>query len=162
MASNYTPRFLAFVPTFILREECDWPSVKTGEYSNDPDDPGGETKWGIDLSGYRAKHGGRSIDIKGLSEEDAVEIYWTDYWVAPGVENYAYPLGEAYCNCEVNGGHPTEWVKLGDAAKFIDAQKKYYRDLCAYWQKRGKPHPYKYLAGWLGRCARLRTFLKLA
>lgn len=159
---DYSPRFLAFVPTFILKEECDWPSVKTGEYSNDPDDPGGETKWGIDLRGYKNKHPGKSIDIQQLTEEQALQIYWEDYWVTPMVEKFPYPLGEAYCNCEVNGGHPTEWVKLGDASKFIDAQAQYYKDLCDFWAKKGKHEPYKYLPGWLGRCQRLRAFLHVA
>jgi len=45
-----------------------------GGYDNDPDDPGGETKYGI------AKRFYPDLDIKNLSKEQAIEIYKRDYW----------------------------------------------------------------------------------
>jgi len=45
-----------------------------GGYSNDPDDPGGETKYGISKRSYPNE------DIKNLTVERAVEIYTRDYW----------------------------------------------------------------------------------
>lgn len=156
-------RFNAFVPTFILEEECDWPRDKSGQYSNDLDDPGGETKFGIDVRGYRAMHPGQSINIKSLTVDQAINIYWMDYWLRPGVESHPFPLGEVFCNSKVNGGHPDIWINQcgGDAGKFLDFQRQYYRDLCAYWSKKGKHDPYKYLSDWLGRCDRLAKFLNL-
>lgn len=43
-------------------------------YVNDPEDPGGETKWGISKRSYP------NLNIKALSREQAIEIYFTDFW----------------------------------------------------------------------------------
>ncbi|PKN67172.1 MAG: peptidoglycan-binding protein [Deltaproteobacteria bacterium HGW-Deltaproteobacteria-15] len=43
-------------------------------YVNDPDDPGGETKFGISKRAYP------NIDIANLTKEDAVGIYYRDWW----------------------------------------------------------------------------------
>jgi len=45
-----------------------------GGYTNDRDDAGGETKWGI------CKKYHPSLDIKNLTKEDAEEIYRNEYW----------------------------------------------------------------------------------
>jgi lysozyme family protein len=47
-----------------------------GGYVCDPDDPGGETKWGISKRQYPG------LDIKHLTREQAIAIYWRDYWCA--------------------------------------------------------------------------------
>lgn len=43
-------------------------------YSNDPDDLGRETKYGISKRSYP------DVDIKNLTVEGAIEIYTRDYW----------------------------------------------------------------------------------
>lgn len=45
-----------------------------GKYSNNPRDPGGETKWGISKRAYPA------LDIADLTLDDAKAIYKRDYW----------------------------------------------------------------------------------
>ena len=45
-----------------------------GGYVNHPSDPGGETKYGISKRAYP------DIDIINITEEDAGEIYFRDYW----------------------------------------------------------------------------------
>lgn len=45
-----------------------------GGYVDDPDDPGGETKYGISKRAYP------HLNIKELTREQAVEIYREDYW----------------------------------------------------------------------------------
>lgn len=45
-----------------------------GGYVNDPQDPGGETKWGI------SKRAFPELDIKNLTIDDAKEIYRRKYW----------------------------------------------------------------------------------
>lgn len=45
-----------------------------GNYSNDPNDPGGETKWGISKRAYP------NLIIKELTREDAFNIYHRDFW----------------------------------------------------------------------------------
>lgn len=45
-----------------------------GGYVNDPNDPGGETKFGI------SKRSFPNLDIAALTEADAIAIYRVDYW----------------------------------------------------------------------------------
>lgn len=45
-----------------------------GRYSNDPNDPGGETNWGISKRSYP------HIDIKNLTREGAKIIWRRDFW----------------------------------------------------------------------------------
>ncbi len=49
-----------------------------GEYVNDPDDPGKETKFGISKKEYPDK------DIKNLTLDEARDIYYHDYWLKIG------------------------------------------------------------------------------
>ncbi len=45
-----------------------------GGYVHDPDDPGGETKYGITKRQYP------DLDIKALTVKEAADIYHKDYW----------------------------------------------------------------------------------
>ena len=45
-----------------------------GGYSNDPQDPGGETNWGISKRSYP------NVDIKALTRDGAKAIYEADFW----------------------------------------------------------------------------------
>ena len=51
-----------------------------GSYVFDKNDPGGETKYGISKMAYK------SLNIKGLTIEQAKEIYWRDYWKAGKID----------------------------------------------------------------------------
>lgn len=57
-----------------------------GGYVNDPADRGGETKYGITKASYP------ELDIKGLSRDEASDIYHRDFWV-----------GHGYCDIESDG-----------------------------------------------------------
>jgi len=45
-----------------------------GGYANNPNDPGGETNFGISKRSYP------EIDIRNLTREKAIDIYHVDYW----------------------------------------------------------------------------------
>lgn len=45
-----------------------------GGYSNNPNDPGGETQWGISKRSYPL------IDIRNLTRDGAIAIYRRDFW----------------------------------------------------------------------------------
>ncbi len=49
-------------------------------YVNNPDDPGGETKWGISKRSYP------TLNIKNLTREDAYNIYYKDFWLVIDAE----------------------------------------------------------------------------
>ena len=51
-----------------------------GGYCNNPQDPGGETKWGISKRQYP------QVDIAGLTQDGAKVIYKRDYWTPCRVE----------------------------------------------------------------------------
>lgn len=63
-----------------------------GGYTNDPDDDGGPTNWGItihDLSKFLGR-AATAAEVKGMSSATAKEIYMNDYWLAlnlPGVKS---------------------------------------------------------------------------
>ena len=69
-----------------------------GGYVNDPDDPGGETRYGISKRAYP------ELDIKGLIKSQAITIYRQDYWEANHVGSLPRMLQMAYFDCCVNSG----------------------------------------------------------
>lgn len=163
MDNMYSDRFNKFI-LFILKEECDWPNDKSGEFTDDPDDNGSATRFGIDLTSYKKDHPLATKDtIRNLTYDDAVDIYWRDYWTKHNIESISYPMGECMMNTFVNGGYALEWQKQSnnDASNYVDLQEKYYYNLCDYWERKGKKNPRKYLSDWIGRCNRLKEFLKL-
>lgn len=123
-------------------------------YENDPDDPGGATKFGID----RRSHPG--VDIKNLTKDHALEIYWKE-WQEDGCESKGSPFAEVFFNCAVNMGlgraiQFDKGVKDEDARGFLDLQESYYRRLAA-----GHRNFQKFLRGWLNRTHALRERFSL-
>jgi lysozyme family protein len=96
VVSQYTEDFNAFFE--FLKE---WEGTT---YENDPADPGGETKYGID------KRSHPTVDIRSLTEESAKKIYWQE-WNAQGVADFPVPLRQVYFNYCVNTGQ-SRAVKL--------------------------------------------------
>jgi lysozyme family protein len=74
---------------FVLENE--------GGFSNDPNDPGGATKFGISQRSYP------DWDIENLTEEDAIEIYRQDFW-AP-YQDFEDRLAAKVFDLAVNMGH---------------------------------------------------------
>lgn len=135
------PRFLAFMP-FIFEWEGE-------EYENDPHDPGGATKFGID----QRSHPG--VDIKNLTKDQATDIYWSE-WIADGCDEKGSPFAEVFFNCAVNMGLSRAkqfdaGVNGEDAKGFLDLQESYYRKLAS-----SHKNFQKYLKGWLNRTTALR------
>ena len=69
-----------------------------GGYVNDPDDPGGETNFGI------AKRSHPDVDIANLTKEGAKEIYKSEYWDKNKVESLPEQLRHIYFDMCVNQG----------------------------------------------------------
>src|SRR6266576_5386633 len=69
-----------------------------GGYVNDPDDPGGETNWGI------SKRYHPDVDIKNLTPEQAAEIYYNDYYVPSGAVALQEPEATVVFDTAVNLG----------------------------------------------------------
>jgi lysozyme family protein len=71
---------------------------REGGYVNDPKDPGGETKYGISKRAYP------NVDIAGLTEDGARDIYLRDYWLAPGLDKLPLTHVEPVFDMGVNAG----------------------------------------------------------
>ena len=77
-----------------------------GEYVNDPDDKGGETKFGISKKSYP------NLDIKNLTANDAKSLYYKDFWTKNKCYIIThYGLAEKIFNLSVNLGCNTA-IKL--------------------------------------------------
>jgi len=67
-------------------------------YSNNPLDPGGETKFGISKRSYPL------LDIKNLTLAKAQEIYFKDYWLTISADKLPQPLDLFVFDASVNHG----------------------------------------------------------
>jgi lysozyme family protein len=92
MQGNFTPRFLIVFTRLIGTE---------GGYVNSPNDPGGETKFGISKRAYP------DVDIKNLTIEGAQQIYFTDFWDKLRLDQVVMGLDEFIFDFAVNSGVPT-------------------------------------------------------
>lgn len=94
----------AFV-AWILRAE--------GGYVDDPDDPGGATRYGISLRYLRGKGGLGDIDgdgvvdaddIRALTEQDAIRFFLDDFWSPCRCDELPDPIAIALADGAVNMG----------------------------------------------------------
>ena len=69
-----------------------------GGYVNDPNDPGGETKYGICKRSYP------NLDIKNLTKEQAKEIYRRDFWDKIKGDDLPPKIAMFLLQCAVNTG----------------------------------------------------------
>ena len=139
-----------------------------GGYVFDKDDPGGETNFGI------SKRAFPKVDIKGLTREEAIEIYHDHYWKSAKVESLPEDLWNIYFDMAVNMGRTKAcWIlqeacnhknkkdivvdgKLGaktiaatgklEAERLRSFRVKYYADLVDR-----KPNLLKFWFGWYRR-----------
>lgn len=66
--------------------------------TKDPLDPGGTTRWGVSQKAYP------DLDIENLSERDAKEIYYNDYWIPSKADKVPAQIREIYFDMVVNFG----------------------------------------------------------
>lgn len=85
-----------------------------GGYTNDPLDPGGETKWGISKRSYP------DVDIANLTRSGAIDIYQRDFWHAGHMDEYDGALAYQVLDFAVNSGIQTALRKLQFAAGVAD------------------------------------------
>lgn len=125
-----------------------------GAYSNDPHDPGGETKYGI-AKRYHPKE-----DIKNMTLERAKEIYHNEYWVPAGCNEAPYPMDICLFDSQVNpqndpnlpGGGNQEILKQGP-----ENWQEYMMLRMVRYMKNSKP---EYVKGHIFRVLRLFEQLK--
>ena len=86
-----------------------------GGYVNDPQDKGGETNFGI------SKRWFPDVDIKNLTKEDAINIYYNNYWIPAKVDRLPNDLRSTYFDMCVNMGQKQAVKVLQEA---INSKKR--------------------------------------
>jgi len=89
-----------------------------GAYSNHPDDPGGETMWGITAAVARA-HGYQG-EMRNLPRDTAKDIYRKDYWQRAGADQYDGAIGFQFFDAAVNHG-PEQAIRFLQLAARVTA-----------------------------------------
>lgn len=81
-----------------------------GGYTNNPDDPGGETMYGVTLRTARAS--GYTGSMRALTREQAKAIYREAYWGRARADEYDPAIGFQLFDAAVNHG-------IGNAIRFL-------------------------------------------
>jgi len=118
----------------ILRHE--------GGYVNNPNDPGGETKYGISKRSYP------NVDIKNLTPEQALEIYHRDFW--PRIPAHLPdPVRWFAFDCAVHHGpgQALMWLKSNHTVAELASIRLLFFASLSTWEHFGK--------GWVRRVAYL-------
>lgn len=158
-----TRRFETFIP-FILKHETVFQKGHYGDYQyavaeNDPDDPGGVTKFGIDFRAHAKRPWNMTADmIRKLSVEGATHIYWL-HWVKDGIEEMPAKLGECFFNTAVMSGPSQAKLCLSrshDAASFLEDYLVVLDKIVAR-----RPRSEKFIRGWRNRIHNLAKFLSV-
>lgn len=131
----------------------EWKDSPSGMYTNDPKDPGGETKFGV------AKASHPDLNIRLLSLEQALQIYYTNYWVKFGLDSVAYPLSVAVFDCFVQHRPNVVqgWLKsCSDVQSLLETRRIFYLSLIAH-----NPSLERFRKGWLARLNDLSKYLAI-
>lgn len=147
-----------------------------GGYVNDPDDPGGATKYGITMRDNRAVLLTLGVkDVRNLTYDQAKQIYYNKYYRASGADVVAaksVKLAYAHFDSAVNHGVGTaarflrqcsgfdKFKNFEGAGKNIDFWDDQFHDYLAarllfYVQIRKGGGFQKYGGGWVNRVARM-------
>lgn len=105
------------------------------EYTNDPSDSGGPTKYGITLHtlcAYRGKPDLTAADVAALEEPEAREIYFERYVVSPGfagVYDAAPDIGFECIDAGVNQGVTLSATYLQRCLNALNLDGELYADI---------------------------------
>ncbi len=124
-------------------------------YENNPLDPGGETKFGISHKSYP------NISIKDLTEEQAKDIYFKEYWTPLNCDQYEDRLALAIFDTGVNQGVGTAKAILVEFSnQELNAEKYLFRRLRRYFNLCQKnPKLLVWLDDWLLRVIKVSEFV---
>ena len=146
-------------------------------YTNDPVDPGGETKFGI------AKNANLNVDVTRLTWDQAINIYYDKYWLAGSCDKLPSRVAALHFDACVNNGISRankmlqaaigvtqdgdigpitiqQVSKMNDIVlceKLCDARLSFYKNIVS-----NNPSQVKYINGWTRRVEEMRTFVKTA
>lgn len=133
---------------FVIREEIG--AFPNGGLHTDPNDPGGTTKWGISQRDHP------DVDVADLSRDDAVGIYYTDYWQASGADRLPMPLAQVVLDTAANQGVTAAKQLVvasgGDVNQYLALRAQRYLTTAE-----NNPGLARYLPDWLTRLEHLSS-----
>lgn len=121
-----------------------------GGYSDDADDSGGATKWGITHAAYESYMNDKNADVRNMTKDQMKEIYKNNYYIASGadkIEDKKLALAVFDTAVNMGVGRAKQLLKQsdGDFNKFMNLRKDKYREFASHGNQG------KFLAGWLNR-----------
>jgi lysozyme family protein len=132
-----------------------------GGFSNDPDDAGGATNFGITIADVRKyiNKDATAQDVRNLTIDQAKSIYKSKYWDALGCDDLSSGVDYTCFDYGVNSGlgRPRNALKKFSTlkgAKLIDAINDEREE---FLHNIGVGHNSKFLRGWLARVSRVRS-----
>ena len=138
-----------------------------GGYVNHPNDPGGATNKGITqntYNSYRASKGLSTQDVRGITDGEVQDIYYTNYWIASGSNQLTSRLAMVNFDTAVNMGvgaaskllqqarQSSNGDEMSVVRRYLDLREAEYRAIVA-----SKPSMGVFLNGWLNRLNSLRA-----
>lgn len=132
----------------------EWQDRPDGAYTNDPKDPGGETKFGI------AKNSHPNENIKDMTLARALDIYYQEYWTKFNLDSLAYPFSVAVFDSYVQHRPSVvqTWLKLSanDIQKLLENRRIFYLNLVGKF-----PSRLRFKNGWLARLNDLSKYVAI-
>ena len=164
-------RFLKWID-FIFQWECVYDKKGNVIFEDDKDDPGGVTKYGIDQRSHP------KLDIKNLTKDQALEIYYETYWLGVKADRLPKGVGEVVANIGVNTGkgNASKWlqtalsvnadgvigeitIKAANTSPIKETCEKLLTRLEGFYKSIATGKKAKFLKGWLNRTSSLRKFI---
>lgn len=152
MKSNYNDCLIR-----LLKDE--------GGYTNNPNDSGGPTNFGITLADYKKyiNPKGTASDVRNMTVDQAKAIYKPKYWDALDCDSLSSGVDYTVFDYGVNSGlgrprKALDAFKSLSGTKLIDAINN---ERLAFLRRIGGGKNAEFMTGWTARVSRVRSYSKV-
>lgn len=140
-----------------------------GGYTNNPNDSGGPTNFGITLTDYRLyiNSKGKAVDVRNMTVDQAKTIYKAKYWDALDCDTLPNGVDYTVFDYAVNSGlgRPRKALQRFKSKTGVDLINAINDERTAFLKALEVSHPKDkvFNAGWMARVSRVRAYsLQLA
>jgi len=132
-----------------------------GGYTNDPNDSGGPTNYGITIGDVRkyVKKNATAQDVRNLTLAQASDIYKSRYWDALGCDDLPSGVDYTCFDYGVNSGlgRPRKALQRFSNLSGVDLVNAINNERTAFLKAIAPGKNQKFLKGWLARVERVRA-----
>lgn len=133
-----------------------------GGYTNNPNDSGGPTNFGITLTDYRLyiNSKGKAVDVKNMTVDQAKVIYKTKYWDALNCDTLPSGVDYTVFDYAVNSGvgRPRKAIQRFKSKGGVDLINAINDERTAFLKSIGVGKNATFLKGWMARVGRVRAY----